>query len=44
MVWDAMIHGLLSEDERKKAKQDLLTYCRQDTLAMVRLLRILAAA
>jgi hypothetical protein len=44
VVWDAMIHGLLSEDERKKATQDLLTYCRQDTLAMVRLLRILAAA
>jgi len=44
VVWDAMIHGRLSEDEKKKAKQDLLAYCGQDTLAMVRLLEVAAAA
>jgi hypothetical protein len=43
-VWDAMIHGRLSEGEKKKAKQDLLAYCCQDTLAMARLLEVLAAA
>jgi hypothetical protein len=44
VVWDAMIHCRLSEGEKKKAKQDLLAYCRQDTLAMARLLEVLAAA
>ena len=44
VVWDAMIHGRLSKDEKKKAKEDLLAYCGQDTLAMVRLLEVAAAA
>ncbi|MEJ2007193.1 MAG: DUF2779 domain-containing protein [Acidobacteriota bacterium] len=43
-VWDAMIHGRLTEEEKKKAKRDLLAYCCQDTLAMVRLLEVLEAA
>lgn len=41
VVWDAMIHSRLTEEEKKKAKQDLLAYCCQDTLAMVRLLKVL---
>jgi len=43
-VWDAMIHGRLPQGEEKQARQDLLAYCRQDTLAMARLLEILGAA
>jgi hypothetical protein len=41
VVWDAIIHGWLSEEEEKKAKQDLLAYCQQDTLAMVKLVDVL---
>jgi hypothetical protein len=41
VVWDAMIHGRFSEHEKKKVKQDLFAYCRQDTLAMVRLVEVL---
>jgi hypothetical protein len=44
VVWDAVIHGRLSQDETKKAKEDLLAYCQQDTLGMARLLGVLAAA
>ena len=44
VVWDALIHGRFPEEEREKAKQDLLAYCCKDTLAMVRLLRLLEAA
>ena len=41
VIWDIMIHGRLSEAEKKKAEQDLLAYCCQDTFAMVRLLEVL---
>jgi hypothetical protein len=41
VVWDAMIHGRYSENDKKKVKQDLLAYCSQDTLAMVKLLEVL---
>ena len=44
VVWDAMIHGRFSEKEKEKARQDLLAYCCQDTLAMVRLLEVLEDA
>jgi len=39
--WDAMIHGRIDENETKKVRDALLAYCRQDTLAMVRLLELL---
>ena len=44
VIWDTIIHGRLSEEEKKKAEQDLLAYCCQDTLAMVRLLEVLEDA
>lgn len=33
--WYDMVHGNLSEEERAKIQQDLLTYCKLDTWAMV---------
>jgi hypothetical protein len=41
VVWETMIHGELDESEKKKAREALLAYCRQDTLAMARLLEVL---
>jgi len=42
-AWEKMIHGEVDSAERKRLHEALLTYCRQDTLAMVRLLEVLAA-
>jgi hypothetical protein len=41
VVWETMIHGQLGESEKKKAREGLLAYCRQDTLAMAKLLQVL---
>jgi hypothetical protein len=41
VVWETMIHGQLDENEKKKAREALLAYCRQDTLAMAKLLQVL---
>jgi predicted RecB family nuclease len=41
VVWETMIHGQLDESEKKKAREALLAYCRQDTLAMAKLLQVL---
>jgi hypothetical protein len=41
VVWETMIHGQLDENEKKQAREALLAYCRQDTLAMVKLLEVL---
>ena len=42
LAFERMIGGSLSVSEREKTRQDLLAYCRQDTLAMVRLVDVLA--
>lgn len=34
-----MVHAEAGSEERKKHRDDLLAYCEQDTLAMVRLLK-----
>jgi hypothetical protein len=44
LVWEKMLHAEERSEERKRLKDALLAYCKQDTLAMVRLLEVLAAA
>jgi hypothetical protein len=41
VVWETMIHGQLDESEKNKAREALLAYCCQDTLAMAKLLQVL---
>ena len=41
LAFERMINGSLSTSEREKTRQDLLAYCKQDTLAMVRLVDVL---
>jgi hypothetical protein len=36
-----MVRAEGGSDERRKLRGDLLAYCKQDTLAMVRLLEVL---
>ena len=43
LAWDRMIRGGLGPDERQQLRSALLAYCRQDTLAMVRILDVLRA-
>ena len=38
VAFEKLIHGNLAENERSRLRKALLAYCRQDTLAMVRLL------
>lgn len=38
VAWERLVRGCLGPDEREKLTKSLLTYCEQDTLAMVRLL------
>jgi hypothetical protein len=42
LVWEKMIRGQVDASERKRLREALLAYCKQDTLAMVRLLEVLA--
>jgi hypothetical protein len=42
--WEKMVHSDIESAERKRLREALLAYCRQDTLAMVRLLDALRAA
>jgi hypothetical protein len=44
LAWEKMLHAEAGGKERKKLRSDLLAYCKQDTLAMVRLLEVLRAA
>ena len=44
LAWEKMLCAETGGEERKKLRSDLLAYCRQDTLAMVRLLEILRAS
>jgi len=39
LQWHEMVYGNLSESEKEKIKQDLLTYCKLDTWAMVEIWR-----
>ena len=41
--WDEMVHklGLQSIDQKNKIKEDLLRYCELDTMAMVRIYKVL---
>jgi hypothetical protein len=43
LVWERMIRGQVDASERKRLREALLAYCKQDTLAMVRLVDVLAA-
>ena len=38
LVWEQMIRGNFGPTERKQWRAALLAYCRQDTMAMVRIL------
>jgi Domain of unknown function(DUF2779) len=44
LVWEKMVRGQVSEQEKMKLRKALLAYCSQDTFAMVRLLDFLATA
>jgi len=37
LAWEKMIRGQVDASERKRLREALLAYCKQDTLAMVRL-------
>lgn len=38
MAWEKMVKGDIPEKDRNRLRAGLLAYCRQDTLAMVKLL------
>ncbi len=44
LAWERMLRAHAGSKERQKLRSDLLAYCKQDTLAMVRLLEVLRAA
>jgi len=44
LAWEKMVHSKVGSAERKRLREALLTYCKQDTLAMVRLLNVLRTA
>jgi hypothetical protein len=39
-----MVHSEAGNEERRRLRHALLAYCKQDTLAMVRLLEVLVGA
>jgi hypothetical protein len=41
LAWEKMKHPEVGSEERKRLKDSLLAYCKQDTLAMVKLLEVL---
>jgi CRISPR/Cas system-associated exonuclease Cas4 (RecB family) len=41
LAWEKMVRAEAGSNERRKHRDGLLAYCKQDTLAMVRLLEIL---
>jgi CRISPR/Cas system-associated exonuclease Cas4 (RecB family) len=41
LAWEKMIHAEAGSEERKKLRDALVAYCKQDTLAMLRLLEVL---
>jgi len=44
LAWEKMVHAEVASKERKRLRDALLAYCKQDTLAMVRLLDVLRSA
>jgi len=44
LAWDRLVRGVLGKNQREKLRKALLTYCDQDTLAMVHLLDYLQTA
>jgi predicted RecB family nuclease len=44
LAWEKMLQYASESTERKRLKEALLNYCKQDTLAMVRLVSLLRAA
>jgi hypothetical protein len=44
IAWDAMVNGRLGNQRREDLMRSLLVYCRQDTLAMVKLWQALQRA
>jgi hypothetical protein len=43
LAWEKMLRCTLESAERKRLRDALLAYCKQDTLAMVLLLNVLRA-
>ena len=41
LVWDALIRREVGDADKKRLRGALLAYCRQDTLALARLLKTL---
>jgi hypothetical protein len=39
LAWYEMVHGNLTAEEKEQIKQNLLTYCKLDTWAMVEIWR-----
>jgi hypothetical protein len=44
LAWEKMVRAEAGSEERRKLRDTLLAYCKQDTLAMVRLLEVLRLA
>ena len=44
LAWEKMVHSEVGSEERRGLEDALLAYCKQDTLAMARLLEVLQAA
>jgi hypothetical protein len=44
LAWERAIHGQVDDEEKGRLRTALLAYCKQDTLAMVRLLEVLREA
>ena len=44
VAWEKMVHAEGGSEERGRLRDALLAYCKQDTLAMVRLLDVLRSA
>jgi len=41
LAWEKMVRAEVASEERRRLRDALLAYCRQDTLAMVKLLEVL---
>jgi hypothetical protein len=40
LAWERMVHAEAGSEERKRLRDALLAYCKQDTLAMAKLLEV----
>jgi hypothetical protein len=41
LTWERIVHAEVGSEERRWLREALLAYCRQDTLAMARVLEVL---